>query len=115
MDERVRQVTEVVDVQDGAMHDVRILTDGDASGTSVQVGSLVKIAPITKVYVVGIAETNATLDGGHTIHMQDRPIEYRPEPNADDARDPSGNGHRGLFEYIAPQAARLSADIQSQV
>ena len=82
MNAGVGQTTKVVDVQHRAMHHKGAISDPDAAGTRVQVGSLVKINIPSQVDMIGKAQSDTVFDRSHPIHAQDQAIQHRAEGNA---------------------------------
>jgi hypothetical protein len=112
-DASVGEVTEVVDVEDSAVHDDGIGSDCDAVGTGVQVGVLVEVSAVAEMDVVGEAQADAVLDGGPAVHVEDEAVEAASQANAYYGRDPAEEGVEGLFEDIASEAGGLAVEVEA--
>jgi len=113
-DARVRNAAEVVDVQHGAVHDERALTDADAVRTGVEVDGLVDVRTVLQLDVRREPDADAALDGRGAPHREDRAVGNDSRGDAGDRRDPPECAAHGLLQRIARRARRLAPDVEPE-
>ncbi len=111
-DERVRQVTEVVDMQHGAMHDKRIVADFDTIRTCMQINALIQVRVAPKPNLVGIPNSDTVLNSSDAVHLYQEAITQRPDANTEDGWYPTDQKESELLDNVAKRTARLPSNIQ---
>lgn len=85
----MRKAPEVVDVEDGSMHNQRSITYFNPVWTSVKVDTLVEISPIAQRNVAAEAETHTIFDSWPASCVQDQPIDQASQSDSHQGRHPA--------------------------
>lgn len=111
-DAGVREVAEVVDMEDGAVHHDGVGSDFNPAGTGVQVSALIQVSTVPEADVIGEAQTDAIFDGRPAVHAQDEAVKEATQANADDGRNPAEEEIYGLFKDIAAETGGLAGEVE---
>lgn len=114
-DAGVREVAEVVDMEDGAVHHDGVGSDFNPAGTGVQVSALIQVSTVPEADVIGEFQTDAIFDGGPAVHAQDEAVKEAAQANANDGGNPAEEEIYGLFEDIAAETGGLAGEVEPEL
>ena len=112
MDAGPRQVPEVVDMQDGMVHDIAAGADADAPrGAGMQVDALVQVCASPQADAVGEAQPHPALDGRRPVHGQDQAVGQGAQADAPKRGHAAAEGGDQGLPQVAGGAGGLTLHV----